>query len=95
MFYTGDDRQLLLSPYYYYYGNLVILEHHPDGLDQPLYSLYAHLSEIEVAEGERVQAGQEIGKVGMSGARLPAATCISRCAWVKTATPPPATRSCG
>jgi murein DD-endopeptidase MepM/ murein hydrolase activator NlpD len=63
------------GPYYNFYGNLVIIEHQaPAGLaqlfpelSQPVYSLYAHLSQIAVQVGEQVEAGQEIGKVGMSG----------------------------
>jgi murein DD-endopeptidase MepM/ murein hydrolase activator NlpD len=63
------------GPYSNFYGKLVIIEHtapaalaqlFPD-LAQPVYSLYAHLSEISVQVGEAVTAGQQIGKVGMSG----------------------------
>jgi murein DD-endopeptidase MepM/ murein hydrolase activator NlpD len=39
------------------YGNVVVLEHGD-------YSLYAHLSRLDVAQGELVQAGQQIGTVG-------------------------------
>jgi len=49
------------------YGNLVILKHDLQNLTEPLYTLYGHLSEISVASGETVQAGDEIGLVGMSG----------------------------
>jgi murein DD-endopeptidase MepM/ murein hydrolase activator NlpD len=58
-----------------FYGNLVVIEHTlPAGLQQafpdlpqPVYTLYAHLSEVLVSVGQQVQVGQEIGKVGMSG----------------------------
>ncbi len=64
---AGDDRKTLYGPYYNFYGNLIILEHQLPNLSQPLYTLYAHLSELLVEEGQRVQVGEEIGRVGMSG----------------------------
>jgi murein DD-endopeptidase MepM/ murein hydrolase activator NlpD len=45
------------------YGNMIILEY-ADGKYQ---TLYAHLSEILVQDGEAVQARQAIGKVGATG----------------------------
>ncbi|MBM0743893.1 M23 family metallopeptidase [Phormidium sp. CLA17] len=45
------------------YGNMIIVEY-ADGKYQ---TLYAHLSEISVQEGEAVQARQVIGKVGATG----------------------------
>lgn len=44
------------------YGNCVKIAH-PNGW----YTLYAHLSEVCVAYGQQVQAGQRIGKMGNSG----------------------------
>ena len=44
------------------YGNLVVLDH---GLG--LQSLYSHLSEIHVVEGQPVTRGQIIGKTGATG----------------------------
>jgi murein DD-endopeptidase MepM/ murein hydrolase activator NlpD len=44
------------------YGNLVMVRH-PDGLE----TRYAHLSAIGVAVGDRVDAGQVLGKVGSTG----------------------------
>ncbi|MBQ0003892.1 MAG: M23 family metallopeptidase [Treponema sp.] len=44
------------------FGNYIILKH-PNGLT----SIYAHLSEIEVSNGENVATGQEIGLVGQTG----------------------------
>ncbi len=66
---------LFYGPYSYFYGNLVILEHTlpPELLEafptlpEKLFTLYAHLSAVLVTPGERVQRGQIIGEVGMSG----------------------------
>jgi septal ring factor EnvC (AmiA/AmiB activator) len=51
------------------YGNLIILDHGHD-----YYTIYAHIAEIGVKEGEDVRQGQRIGTVGdtgsLEGARL-------------------------
>jgi len=51
------------------YGNLIILDH-----GQDYYTLYAHVAEILVKEGDEVRQGQPIGTVGdtgsLAGARL-------------------------
>ena len=51
------------------YGNLIILDHGHD-----YYTLYAHVAEIQVREGDDVKQGQRIGTVGdtgsLAGARL-------------------------
>ncbi len=65
---AGDDLTTLYSPYYNFYGNLVILAHDVPDLQTTLYTLYAHLSEVTVAPGDMVQAGEQVGLVGMSGA---------------------------
>ncbi len=44
------------------YGNAVLLDH-----SQGITSLYAHLSKITVAKGERVLQGQVLGGVGSTG----------------------------
>jgi murein DD-endopeptidase MepM/ murein hydrolase activator NlpD len=64
---AGDDHNKVYAMYPDRYGNLVILKHNLHGLSQPVFTLYAHLSEIFVEEGEFVDNGQEIGLVGMSG----------------------------
>ena len=72
---AGDDKKTLYSPYYNYYGNLIVIRHDlpPSDLQgnpafpTPVYTLYAHLSEILVKPGEKVSQGQEIGRVGMTG----------------------------
>ncbi len=45
------------------YGNLIILDHGHD-----YYTLYAHLAEVRVKEGDDVRQGQEVGTVGDTGA---------------------------
>jgi len=66
---------LYYGPYYNFYGNLIVIEHplsaelkndFPD-LTGPFFTLYGHLSEIDVQVGQQVKTGQMIGKVGMTG----------------------------
>jgi murein DD-endopeptidase MepM/ murein hydrolase activator NlpD len=71
----GEWPITFYGPYSYFYGNLVVIEHQPkvdlliDAPDvpTPIYTLYAHLSEIIVEQGEQVTEGQQIGAVGLSG----------------------------
>ena len=44
------------------YGNYIVIRH-SNGMS----SIYAHLSEIKVTNGEDVKAGHEIGLVGQTG----------------------------
>ena len=44
------------------YGNLIIVDHGDD-----YYTLYAHVAEIQVEEGDDVRQGQSIGTVGDTG----------------------------
>ncbi len=66
--FAGDDLKDQVAPYRNYYGNYVVLQHEIPGFDEPVYTLYAHLSEIDVEEGDEVKAGDPIGLVGMNGA---------------------------
>ena len=49
------------------YGTLVILDH---GTDH--YSLYGYLSSLAITRGDHVQAGQELGRVGLAPTGPPA-----------------------
>lgn len=66
--YAGNDSDTLFSPWSDFYGNLIVLEHSGDG--EPFYTLYAHLSMLEVQEGDLISAGDPIGKVGSSGSAI-------------------------
>jgi murein DD-endopeptidase MepM/ murein hydrolase activator NlpD len=64
---AGDDAGTPLGPYKNLYGNLVIIQHDLPGFSEPVFTLYGHLAEVLVQANDAVAAGQEIGKVGMSG----------------------------
>ena len=53
---------VILARPLYFEGNCVVLDH-----GQGLLSLYLHLAEIGVKEGERVERGQQIGLSGATG----------------------------
>src|SRR5438552_1729288 len=53
---------VLLARPLYFEGNCVVLDH-----GQGLLTLYLHLSEFKVKEGDRVEGGQELGLSGGTG----------------------------
>jgi murein DD-endopeptidase MepM/ murein hydrolase activator NlpD len=68
--YAGNDAAEALGPYLGFYGNVVIIKHTSLYFGEDIYTLYAHLSQIDVEENEQVDLGQVIGKVGATGAAL-------------------------
>jgi len=68
--YAAEDKPAIYSPWERFYGNLVVVQHDLPELDALLYTLYAHLSVIQVEEGDVVLAGQQIGEVGLSGVAI-------------------------
>lgn len=69
VFYAGNDSSIIFGPSANFYGNLVIIQHDnvtPD-TGEPIFSLYGHLSAVEVTAGQRVIQGDQIGQVGASG----------------------------
>ena len=65
VYYAGDDRTTVYGLQTGFYGNLIILQHDLPG--GTLYTLYGHLSKIDVAAGQTVIAGEKIGEVGSTG----------------------------
>jgi murein hydrolase activator len=65
---TGDevravhDGQVVYADWYKGYGRLVIVDH-----GEGLYTLYGHLSQLEVSGGDRVARGKVIGLAGDTG----------------------------
>jgi murein DD-endopeptidase MepM/ murein hydrolase activator NlpD len=57
-----NDGTVLLARFLYFEGNFVVIDH-----GQGLLTLYLHLSEFKVKEGDTVKRGQEIGLSGGTG----------------------------
>lgn len=49
------------------YGQAVVIEHNFGYQGKKLYTVYAHMSRIDVTEGQWVQAGEQLGLVGDTG----------------------------
>lgn len=59
---AGSGKVILSGKDYFYTGNMVILDH-----GQGLQTIYAHLKEAKVKEGDVVKKGDVIGLVGKTG----------------------------
>jgi murein DD-endopeptidase MepM/ murein hydrolase activator NlpD len=59
---AANDGTVLLARPLYFEGNFVVIDH-----GQGLLTLYLHLSEFKVKEGEQVKRGQPLGLVGSTG----------------------------
>jgi murein DD-endopeptidase MepM/ murein hydrolase activator NlpD len=66
--FAGSDKSTLVSPWSNFYGNAVVIKHEYEGF--PIFTLYGHLSRIDVQSGQRVAEGQKIGEVGAAGAAI-------------------------
>jgi murein DD-endopeptidase MepM/ murein hydrolase activator NlpD len=59
---ASNHGKVVLADSLYLTGNTVIIDH---GLQ--LFSIYAHLSKIDVKTGQMVKRGQQIGRIGSTG----------------------------
>lgn len=59
---AANAGRVVLAEYFGIYGNTVVLDH-----GYGLMSLYAHLSSIDVSEGDEVARGQTVGRTGETG----------------------------
>lgn len=64
---AGSDAEVAYGPHTNFYGNLVIIEHDFTAGGLPLYTLYGHLNEVHVVEGQQVSGGTVIGLSGATG----------------------------
>lgn len=58
----AEDTRYMTSPYGWGYGKLIVIEHE-DGV----FSLYAHLDDMEVKKGDTIKQGVKIGSMGSTG----------------------------
>jgi murein DD-endopeptidase MepM/ murein hydrolase activator NlpD len=59
---AADNGVVIFAGWYGGYGNAVIINH-----GEGITTLYAHLSKIDVSEGQKVQVGEAIAAVGSTG----------------------------
>ncbi len=67
---AGDDREVVYGKKPDFYGNLVVQELDQRFQGQPVYVLYAHMSEVLASVGEHVETGDVIGLVGQTGVAI-------------------------
>ena len=60
--FSTQGGKVALAEELFYSGNTIVIDH-----GYGIYTLYAHLSEMEAKSGQMVRAGEEIGKVGATG----------------------------
>jgi hypothetical protein len=63
--FAGPDQEAVYAPWGNFYGNLVVIQHQGE-----LFTLYAHLSKVDVEVNQKVFAGEEIGEVGRTGGAI-------------------------
>lgn len=69
--FAGSDNTQIIGPHTNYYGHVVIIRHFfTTENGQAVYSLYGHLQDYSVEEGQVVTEWQKIGRVGDSGVAL-------------------------
>jgi len=63
--FAGPDQEAIYAPWGNFYGNLVVIEHPGE-----VFTLYAHLSKIDVRVNQKLIAGEKIGEVGRTGGAI-------------------------
>lgn len=63
--FAGSDEKAIFSPWQNFYGNMIVIEHAGD-----VFTLYNHLSRIDVQSGQNVSSGDKIGEVGWTGVAI-------------------------
>jgi murein DD-endopeptidase MepM/ murein hydrolase activator NlpD len=68
--YAGPDNEVSLGASLNFFGQAVMIQHDEVWDDQPVFTLYGHVSKVLVQEGQSVRAGQVIAEVGQGGVAL-------------------------
>jgi murein DD-endopeptidase MepM/ murein hydrolase activator NlpD len=63
--FAGFEETTIYSPWVNYYGKFIVIRHAND-----MFTLYAHLSRIDVKAGQKVKVGETIGAVGRTGVAI-------------------------
>lgn len=71
---AGPDNEIVLGPYPNFFGNAVVIRLDqrlatPEG-ERDVFALYGHMNQVTVEAGQRVESGDLIGYVGMTGIAL-------------------------
>lgn len=64
---AGKDNATVFGPHADFYGNLIVIELDTQFLAQPVFNVYAHLSELLVEEEQHVEAQELIALSGATG----------------------------
>jgi len=67
---VGDDLNEVYGARTDFYGNLIVVRLDRQYQGELLFTLYGHLSKMLVETGQRVQAGDVLGEVGMTGVAM-------------------------
>ena len=67
---AGDDLTQIYGERTNFYGNLIVIRLDREYEGKPLFTLYGHLSKIDVEIDQKVQAGDVLGEVGMKGVAM-------------------------
>jgi murein DD-endopeptidase MepM/ murein hydrolase activator NlpD len=64
---AGTDAETIYGPHANFYGNLIVIQLDTPFLSQPVFTLYGHLSQVLVEEGQHVDAQEVIALSGATG----------------------------
>ena len=67
---VGDDLNEVHGARTNFYGNLIVIRLDREYEGEPLFTLYGHLSKMDVEIDQKVQAGDVLGEVGMTGVAM-------------------------
>jgi murein DD-endopeptidase MepM/ murein hydrolase activator NlpD len=64
---AGDDSSNIYGPHPNFYGSLIVIRHDFQHNGKAVFTLYAHLSQLLISEGQRVNVGEQIAWSGATG----------------------------